>query len=57
MCFIRVGVTHKHYTRLAILARDIQYSLPRTFLNYDRKKINNVGPRAQCYETSFVLNL
>ncbi len=39
------GLTHKHYTRPAILARDKHSSLLRKSVNYGRKKFYSIGPR------------
>jgi len=34
-------LTHKHYTRLA---RDKHTNFLQAFVNYDRKKVYNIGP-------------
>jgi hypothetical protein len=40
-----------------MFARDKHSSLLRTFVNYVRKTFYNIGPRDQCYETSYEHNL
>ncbi len=39
------GLTYKPYTRLERLAREKHSSFLRKFVNYGRKKFNNIGPR------------
>ncbi len=44
--FNRAGscFTNKHYTKLERLARDKRSSFVRTFIYYNQKKFNNIGP-------------
>ncbi len=41
------GRTHKHQTKLEMSARDKHSGILRTFVNYDRKKVYNIGPWTQ----------
>jgi hypothetical protein len=47
--FNRVGscFTNRHWTRLERLAMDKHYSLLQKFVNYDRKKLYNLGQIVQ----------
>ncbi len=50
-------LTHKHHSRLKMLARGKHSSLLQTLINYGRKTFYNTGPQSQCYETFFVRHL
>ncbi len=44
------GLTHKHSTRLAILARDKHSCLLQKFVIYGRKKSYDIDTSGQCYK-------
>ncbi len=46
-CFtwVSFGLTCRHKTRLELLAGDKYSSMLRTFVNYDRKKLLDSGPK------------
>ncbi len=47
-----LGKASKHLTRLERLAKDKHSSLLQAFVNYDRKKFYNIGPKSRiCGQT------
>jgi hypothetical protein len=63
------GLAHKQYARLEKLASDKLFSFLQKFVNYARKKFDNIGPfvyflmekikkvlsRGQCYKNTVVI--
>ncbi len=49
------GLTHKHQTRLAILARDQHSSLLQKSVNYGQKKVYNIGPMLETLDRTNTL--
>ncbi len=51
------GLTHKHKTRLVILARDKHSSLLQESIKNRQKKFYSIGPSCQCFITFYICNL